>query len=109
MSSPRHHQHIRKRITKKEAYPSRNTFVRWFDRFIVLAGVLIVVATIPQVYEIWVNKSADGVSTISWAYYVFYSVSFTVYGIIHRAFPIIFNYSIAACLYVSVLAGSIVY
>ena len=67
------------------------------------------VATIPQVLEIWVNRSADGVSSISWGYYVFYSLSFMGYGILHKEFPIIFNYSIATILYAMVLVGSLVY
>jgi uncharacterized protein with PQ loop repeat len=109
MTSPHQHQSIRKRITLNHPYPSRKKFIRWFDRFIMVAGALSVIATIPQVIEIWVHKSADGVSSISWAYYVFYSLAFTVYGFIHREFPIIFNYTLATFMYLLVLVGSILY
>lgn len=105
MVNPRHHQSIRKRATKK----TKNRFIYWFDRIIILAGVLTVFATIPQVLEIWVNKNAIGVSTISWGYYVFYAALFTMYGFIHKEFPIIFNYSIATVLYMMVLVGSVIY
>ena len=110
MISPRHHQNIRKRIhSKNEKYPHPKSWIKWFDRFIIVAGVGTVIATVPQVLEIWVNQSADSVSTISWAYYTFYALIFTVYGIIHKEFPIIFNYSIASVLYVMIVVGSVIY
>jgi len=68
-----------------------------------------IVATVPQVLEIWVNQSADGVSLIAWIYYTFYAAVFTMYGVIHKEFPIIFNYSIASVLYVLVVLGVIIY
>lgn len=104
--NPHHYQSIRKRPYRKKPV---NKAVYWFDKFIILAGVLTVVATVPQVIEIWTNKGADGVSSISWGYYVFYSASFTIYGFLHKEFPIIFNYSIATVLYVLVFVGSLIY
>lgn len=105
MVNPRHHQSLRERTKNKQ----NAKLVYWFDKFIILAGIFTVIATVPQVLEIWLNQSADGVSSISWAYYVFYSISFTVYGLIHKEFPIIFNYSIATLLYAMVLIGSLIY
>jgi len=105
MVNPRHHQSLRKRSTSRQ----NTKLIYWFDKFIILAGIFTVVATIPQVLEIWLNQSADGVSSISWAYYVFYSISFTAYGFIHKEFPIIFNYCIATLLYMMVFVGSLIY
>lgn len=110
MIHPFHHLHIRKRIhTKKEKYPHPNKAIKWLDRVIIIAGVLAVVATVPQALEIWVNQSAEGVSTISWAYYTFHGVLFTIYGAVHKAAPIVFNYSLATIFYGLVTVGSIVY
>ena len=105
MLSPLHHQSIRKRKSIKNT----SRLIYWFDRIIIVAGILTVVATIPQVLEIWLNGTADGVSSISWGYYTFYSALFTVYGIIHKEFPIIFNYSTITVLDAMVLVGTLIY
>lgn len=106
MTDPTHHKILRDRASRKQ---SASPLIKWFDRLLIVAGIMTVIMTIPQVLEIWLNKSADGVSTISWAYYVFYSVMFTIYGVIHKEFPIVFNYSTATVLYVLVPWGSVIY
>ncbi|MDB5161762.1 MAG: hypothetical protein JWM52_270 [Candidatus Saccharibacteria bacterium] len=105
-----HHQSLRRRVhSKKEKYPHPNLKIRWFDRFIILVGILNAVATIPQVLQIWIGQDATGVSLISWSYYTFGSVMFLIYGLIHRELPIIVNYSIALMLYALIVIGTLIY
>lgn len=110
MSDALHHQNLRKRVhSKKQKYPHPNKFIAWFDRVIILVGMLNAVATLPQVLQIWVGQNADGVSVISWSYYAFGSVMFLIYGIIHKELPIIINYAAAMLLYVLIVIGTLMY
>ena len=110
MTHPVHHQNLRKRAhLKKDKYPHPNKFVAWFDRIIILVGVFNAVATVPQVLQIWTTQDATGVSLLSWSYYTFGSIMFLLYGIMHKAVPIIVNYAIAIILYALVVVGTILY
>ena len=110
MTTVLHHQNLRKRVhSKREKLPHPNPAVAWFDRFIVLVGVLNAVFTLPQVLQIWIGQDASGVSIVSWGYYAFGSLMFLIYGIIHKEIPIIVNYSAAMVLYVLIVLGALMY
>ena len=65
-----HHLHQRKRIHQKhEDYPHPDRFKRWLDKLIYVFGMLMPLMTLPQVFEIYVNKNSIGVSLVSWAAY----------------------------------------
>lgn len=63
----------------------------------------------PQVYTIWQNKDASGVSSLSWGYYSVFSTVLLFYGIVHQEKPIIATYAGAAALYAAVFIGSVIY
>ncbi len=65
--------------------------------------------TLPQVYLIYANKSADGVSALTWSAYVFSAVIWLTYGMIHQEKPIILNSIIGGILSLCVLAGAILF
>lgn len=110
MANALHHQSLRKRVhSKKQKFPHPNPRIAWFDRFIILVGLLNAVATIPQVLQIWIGQDASGISLISWSYYTFGSTMFLLYGIIHKEIPIIVNYSAALVLYALIVLGTLMY
>lgn len=110
MTHPIHHQNLRKRIhSKKEPYPHPSKRMAYFDRFIIVVGILNAVATLPQVLQIWIGQDASGVSIISWSYYAFGSAMFLVYGVIHKEVPIIVNYLAGMTLYVLIVVGTLIY
>lgn len=110
MANALHHQSLRKRVhSKRQKYPHPNKFIAWFDKLIILVGILNAVATIPQVLQIWIGQDASGVSVVSWSYYAFGSVMFLLYGIIHKEIPIIVNYSAAMVLYILIVLGTLMY
>ena len=79
------------------------------DKLIIILGVVNIIATLPQVLLIWTEKSADGISVLSWGYYTFFAAMLLVYGILHREKPIIVNYTGGTILYGLVLIGAILY
>lgn len=47
-------------------------------------GVLLPILTVPQAYSVLVDKSTEGVSLITWAFYLLSSTLFAIFGIVHK-------------------------
>jgi len=60
-------------------------FQKFVDKFIYFIGIFGPVMTIPQVWEIWVGKTASGVSVLSWGAYVLTSFFWLTYAIYHNS------------------------
>jgi MtN3 and saliva related transmembrane protein len=78
-----YHQHLRKRIHLHQ-YPHPRKSIRMYDLF--MYGVVIVapITNVPQLLKVWVDHDATGVSLVSWILFSFISVTWFVYGIIHK-------------------------
>ncbi|MBA3723377.1 MAG: hypothetical protein H0W89_00590 [Candidatus Levybacteria bacterium] len=42
------------------------------------------ILTLPQIYYIWLHKSADGVVILSWIGYLLIAIVWTIYGITYK-------------------------
>lgn len=105
-----HHFHVRKRIHQRhEKYPHPNKLKRFMDKAIFVIGVIGPVMTIPQVNEIWINHNAAGVSILTWTTYIFTSIFWLAYGILHKEKPIIIAYILWIILNSLVVAGALMY
>jgi MtN3 and saliva related transmembrane protein len=105
-----HHQNKRKRIYQKhEPYPHPNKFVKNYDKFIYFVGIGVPIITSSQVFKIWLSKNASGVSIVAWSAYLFNSIAWLVYGVIHKERPIIFTNIVCAIINFSVILGVILY
>ncbi|MBU1975331.1 MAG: hypothetical protein KKG59_02910 [Nanoarchaeota archaeon] len=105
-----HHLHKRKRIHQKyEKYPHPNKFKRIMDKLIFFAGFLAIIMTIPQVLKIWVGQNASGVSIWSWSAYLFTTLIWLGYGIVHKDKAIIFAYSPFLILHPLIIIGTVLY
>ena len=105
-----HHLHKRKRIhVKHEKYPHPDSMKRLMDKMIYAAGFLGPIFSIPQITNIWVHKQAAGVSVITWFSFLFTSLFWLVYGIIHKERAIIFTYCIWIVINSIIIVGAIIY
>src|SRR3989338_1017874 len=85
-----HHFHQRKRLFKSyEQIPSTNNLKNFMDKSIYIVGILGPLMTLPQVYKIWAEKSANSLSMATWITYWLMAVFWLIYGIIHKEKPII--------------------
>ncbi len=71
----------------KKRRESRSTKI--FDQLIYLAAFFGPVLTLPQLWKIWSEKSASGVSIITWGGYLIGAIFWLIYGFIHKEKPII--------------------
>lgn len=81
--------HYKRRLKKRSA----RVYTWWvwgIDWVIYPVGVIGLLMAIPQIYKIWAGHSAAGVSVLSWTAWSLISIFWTLYGLVHRAKPIIF-------------------
>ena len=86
----------------------KNNWRDGFDRLIVILGLINVVATIPQIIEIWSSPHARAISIITWTYYVFFTGTLLVYAILIKSKPMMISYSANSLIYLVVLMSAII-
>lgn len=89
-----HHLHKRIRERKRiaednEPHFSLKKFI--LDDIVYFAAILSPIMTIPQVLIIYQNKTASGVSLISWISYFLIALIWLYYGTVHKSKPIIIS------------------
>lgn len=97
-----HHISRRKKAQKKSKYPI-------LDYLIYIGAAIGPITTLPQAYIIWIEKSAEGVSSITWFGYAAGSLLWLVYGLVHKEYPIIFTNVAMIGVQTVVLTGSLIY
>lgn len=100
-----HHYHRRKGKVNLE----RDSLKRIADAFIYFGGIVGPLVTIPQLMKIWYEKTALGVSAVSWGGYLLGAIFWLGYGIIHKEKPIIFTYGVWVVLDLLILFGIFLY
>ena len=90
MSTPIHHIHKRKRKKKKmEPYPHNHPFKRFMDKFVYVIGIAGPLIASTQVYKIYHDQTAAGVSVTTFAFNAFMNMTWMMYGFLHKEKPII--------------------
>ncbi len=80
-----------------------------FDKLVYLAGLVMVILTLPQVKNVWMDKNTAGVSGVTWGTYFLGAVIWFAYGIKHKEKPIIFMYLAWMILDALIFIGTLVY
>jgi uncharacterized protein with PQ loop repeat len=81
----------------------------WLEKFLRALSVITMLMTVPQVLTIWIGHSAQGVSLLSWAAYLFSACLWFVYGIQKRDKTIYLACVGWIVLDVAIIAGVVVY
>lgn len=104
------HYSLRKRIHQKhEAYPSPDKFKRFYDKFIYAVVILAPIVNIPQLLKVWIMKDAAGVSAFSWFFFSGFSLTWMIYGILHKDKHIAIMYSALLIIQTFIAIGAVVY
>jgi uncharacterized protein with PQ loop repeat len=72
-SRSHHHYHYRKQTAKVNS--------GYIGTLVLAAAIVEPLMTIPQIYQIWSTKQAQGVSLLSWSFYLIAAVIWLFYGI----------------------------
>ncbi|MFA5135575.1 MAG: hypothetical protein WC505_07375 [Patescibacteria group bacterium] len=110
MTDALHHVHLRKRIHQQhEAFPHPVPWKRLLDRSIYAVGIIGPALGLPQVFKIFIEQQADGVSIITWAGFVVISAIWLFYGFVHKEKPIIVANGGYMTVQLFVVFGSLLY
>ena len=105
-----HHIHRRKRCHKMlEAYPHKNKWVRFLDRFLLFVAVIGPLMTFPQILKIYVGQNAAGISIWTWSFYALIDIPWIIYGFVHKEKPIVIAYFLWLVTNLIVLVGALIY
>jgi uncharacterized protein with PQ loop repeat len=110
MADSLHHLHKRKRVHEKlEPYPHPDKWKNVLDKAVFAVAFLTVVMTVPQAAKIWMDRTAEGVSLLSWSTYAVGAAFWVLYGLMHREKVIVVIYALFFLLNLAVVAGILVY
>ena len=105
-----HHIQKRKRTKgKHEPYPTKDFFKNILDKAIYLVGIFGLVMPLPQIYKIWVEQNVAGISILTWIAYLFMSLTWVAYGIVHKEKPLMITYSLWVVMKLIIIFGVITY
>jgi len=105
-----HHIHKRKRISQKLLpYPHKNKWIRFLDKFLLIIAVIGPLMAFPQVFKIYIEKNASGVSLLSWSLFTLLNIPWIIYGFVHKEKPIIIAYCLWFIINLIISIGIIVY
>lgn len=79
------------------------------ERFALVAGIAQPLITLPQIITIYSNQSANDVSLITWLGYLFFGITFLVYGIVFNLRPIWAGQTIWVLMQLIVVVGILIY
>ena len=110
MVDPLYHLHIRRRIHEYlEPYPHPDKLKNIVDRIVFFGALFGLIMTLPQLAEIWINKTAGGVSLVSWFSYVITATAWCLYGFLHKDKHILYTYAVWAVVNSLIVIGILIY
>ena len=74
-----------------EPYPHSDPLKRFIDYFIYFIAAIGPLMTIPQIVQVFSQKSAAGISLWAWGTYVFTAAFWLIYGLVHKDKPLIYS------------------
>ncbi len=81
----------------------------FIDRFIYIFAIGGPLMNIPQLLKIWIEKSASGVSIISWVGFSLTALIWLIYGVIHKEKPIVVANVLYFVLQIGIIVGALLY
>ena len=85
-----HHLYKLKKKHEQEHYEpyQADEFHKFYDNFMFVAASVAPILGLPQLFKIWTEQSAAGLSLFSWSAFTVISGLWIIYGILHKAKPI---------------------
>ena len=79
------------------------------EKLAYIAGILNPICTLPQLFQIWINKNTEGVSMFTWFSFFIISIIMTLYGFAHKEKPLILMYGFLVLINFFIVLGIFIY
>jgi uncharacterized protein with PQ loop repeat len=105
-----HHIHKRKRLHQKlEKYPHPQKWIRFLDKFLIIAAIVGPAMTIPQIVKIYSLRDASSIALSTWVLFAILDIPWIIYGVVHKEKPIVIAYILWLITNIFVIVGTILY
>jgi uncharacterized protein with PQ loop repeat len=95
---------------KKSATPPETKAQKLTDQLIYCVAIVGPFTAAPQIWEIWVtDKSAAGVSFMTWSLFLLMSLIWLSYGVVRKELPIIISNGLWCIMELIVILGALHY
>lgn len=95
---------------KQKLKPQRKSpYINFLDKLTFVAGVIGPFTVLPQTYSIFHDKSATGVSLITWLLIFIVTLPWVFYGLAHKDTSIIVSFTLWEIVNLSVVVGVLIY
>lgn len=78
------------------------------DTVTMAVGLCMPIITIPQLIAVWQASSLEGVSLVTWVFYMLQGFIFAIFGIKHKEKPLIFTYIPLTIIELGIVMGILV-
>lgn len=79
------------------------------DRVVMFTGLIGPLASIPQAIQIYSTQDAEGVSLVTWVFFIFTNGALLIYALVHRLPPLIISNIFWVAIEVVVVLGILMY
>ena len=78
----------------------------WIESIGIIAGILGIIAWLPQIYRIWIEKRADGISVSTFTVIACALVLWLIYGVLVNSIALIISNIMTLVVIIAVLIGA---
>jgi len=82
---------------------------KYLNGTVSLISVTAPLTALPQVFDIWFHKNAQGVSLLSWSLFLIITIPLLIYSIINKQKIFTQMYFLWTIIYASIIIGKILY
>jgi len=100
------HKYERKQGPQKQ---KKSHYIVFLDKLTFVVGVIGPFTVLPQVYSIFMTKSAAGVSLLTWALIFIVTFPWILYGMAHKEKSIIVSFILWEVVNLAVVVGVLLY
>jgi len=100
---------ISKKLRQKIKKEEQLTKTKFLDKLVLIIALIWPVFELPQLIKIFAEKTAAGVSLMTWSFFVIFSIPWLIYGIVHKEKPIIILYLLWIIIDSSIVVGILLY
>ncbi len=92
-------------------YEIQTRIIRYatLTKLVLAMAIIEPLMTLPQVYEIWIRKQAEGVSLLTWSFYIFAAIIWLLYGLKIKDRPLIIASTLWIIVELIVVIGLVAY
>ena len=93
----------------KDPYPHFRPSIRLLDNIVLIVGIIGPMMALPQIWRIYIEHNAAGVSAFTWGMFAFFNIFWITYAIVHKTKILLIPYCLWFVMNSTVAIGALMY